>query len=214
MRSKMLSFFAHWPELARRFQMAGEWLLMFDYDGTLAPTALHPSQAKLSDIIRRKLRQLSLRDQCAVAVVSGRALSDLRRRVGLRHVIYIGNHGLEIESNGWGFEHPQAHEARRQLKSIPRPHWNKGSAANWLRRVVSRRTLVLYIGDGPTDEDAFRALAGDDVTLRVGKKKDSAATYYIQRQADVPLVLDKLIDLGSRPDRHRSHKEDRNTKLS
>src|SRR6185437_10154763 len=118
----MRSFFTHWPELAMRFRDAKEWLLMFDYDGTLAPIALRPSQARLSEAIRRKLRQLVLRDKCVVAVVSKRSLPDLRRRVSLHHIIYIGNHGLEIESNGWGFAYPDAPQAGREL------HWTKGSA--------------------------------------------------------------------------------------
>jgi trehalose-6-phosphatase len=186
----MRPFFARWPALVRRFQKAEEWLLMFDYDGTLAPIVLRPSHARLSDAIRRKLRRLTLRDKCAVAVVSGRSLSDLRRRVGIHHLIYVGNHGLDIESNGWGFAHHQTSEAGRER------HWDKGSAVNWLRRVMLRRTLVFYIGDGPTDENAFRVLAKDGVTLRVGRKNDSAAAYYVQRQTDVSRVLDKLIAVG------------------
>src|SRR5665213_502377 len=78
---EMRLFFAHWPDLARRFQKAEEWLLMFDYDGTLAPIVLRPSHARLSDANRRKLRRLALRDKCAVGVLSGRSLSDLRQRV-------------------------------------------------------------------------------------------------------------------------------------
>ena len=186
----MRSFFTHWPELAMRFRDAKEWLLMFDYDGTLAPIALRPTQARLSEAMRRKLRQLVLRDKCVVAVVSKRSLPDLRRRVSLHHIIYIGNHGLEIESNGWGFAYPDAPQAGREL------HWTKGSAVNWLRRMVPRRTLVFYLGGDLTDEDAFRALAKDGITLRVAKKKDSAAAYYIRSQADVALILDKLIAVG------------------
>jgi len=43
------------------------------------------------------------------------------------------------------------------------------------------------------DELAFQALAKVGVTLRVGKKKGSAAAYYVQRQSNVRQVLDKLI---------------------
>ena len=186
----MIPFFQHWQALAGRFEHAAEWLLIFDYEGTLMPTTRRPSHGKLSDIVRRKLRRLILRDNCAVAVVSERSLADLRHRVGIHHLIYMGNHGLEIESNGWGFAPPDGGQAGRPL------HWNRGSAVNWLRRVVSPRTLVFYLGDGPLDEIAFQALAKVGVTLRVGKKKGSAAAYYVQRQSDVRQVLDKLIAVG------------------
>jgi trehalose 6-phosphate phosphatase len=35
-----------------------------------------------------------------LAIVSGRALADVRRRVGLEEAIYVGNHGLEIDAPG------------------------------------------------------------------------------------------------------------------
>src|ERR1017187_3012872 len=164
----MIPFFQHWQALAGRFEHAAEWLLIFDYEGTLAPTTRRPSQAKLSEVVRRKLRRLILREHCAVAVVSERSLSDLRHRVGIHHLIYMGNHGSEIESNGWGFASPEGDQPGGPL------HWNRGSAVNWLRRVVSRRTLVFYLGDGPVDEIAFQTLAKVGVTLRVGRKKGSA----------------------------------------
>jgi len=186
----MISFFQHWQALAGRFEHAAEWLLIFDYEGTLVPATRPPFQAKLSDVVRRKLRRLILRDHCSVAVVSERSLPDLRHRVGIHHLIYMGNHGLDIESNGWGFASPEGGQAVRPL------HWNRGSAVNWLRRMVSPRTLVFYLGDGPMDEIAFHTLAKVGVTLRVGRKKGSAAAYYVQRQSDVRQVLDKLIAVG------------------
>jgi trehalose-6-phosphatase len=189
-KDTMIPFFEHWHSLAGRFEHAAEWLLIFDYEGTLMPTTRRPSQAKLSEVVRRKLRRLILREHCAVAVVSERSLADLRHRVGIHHLIYMGNHGLDIESNGWGFASPAGEQTGRPL------HWNRGSAVNWLRRVLSRRTLVFYLGDGAMDEVAFQALAKVGVTLRVGMKKGSAAAYYVSRQSDVRLVLDKLIAVG------------------
>jgi len=186
----MIPFFQHWQALAGRFEHAAEWLLIFDYEGTLVPATRRSSQAKLPEVVRRKLRRLILRDHCAVAVVSERSLADLRHRIGIHHLIYMGSHGLEIEGNGWGFAPPEGDQTGRPF------HWNRGSAVNWLRRVVSPRTLVFYLGDGPLDEIAFHTLAKVGVTLRVGRKKGSAAAYYVQRQSDVRQVLDKLIAVG------------------
>ena len=70
---------------------------------------------------------------------------------------------------------------------------DKGSA---LRRLVGDLGAVaaVYLGDDVTDEDGFRALEPDDVTIKVGAG-DTAARY---RVADVPgavAVLEHLADL-------------------
>ena len=41
-------------------------------------------------------------------IVSGRALNDIRERVGIANLIYAGNHGLEICGEGLHFVEPQA----------------------------------------------------------------------------------------------------------
>jgi len=53
-----------------------------------------------------------------VAIVSGRGLADVKRRVGVKGLIYSGNHGLEIEhARGARWAHP---EARRLAKAVAR----------------------------------------------------------------------------------------------
>ena len=51
----------------------------------------------------------------------------------------------------------------------PAVEWNKGHAVRWLlERYSSAAALPIYIGDDTTDEDAFAALPGDALTVRVG----------------------------------------------
>jgi trehalose 6-phosphate phosphatase len=70
-------------------------LLAFDFDGTLAPIVEDPQRAVLPDTTRALLSALAARRRCAV--LSGRALDDLRARLaGLPLVALVGNHGLEI----------------------------------------------------------------------------------------------------------------------
>ena len=69
--------------------------MCLDFDGTLAPIVDEPEDAELSEENRRLLRRLAGRDCVEVAIVSGRSLADLRDRVGVRDVVYAGNHGLE-----------------------------------------------------------------------------------------------------------------------
>lgn len=83
-------------------------LLLADYDGTLTRTVPDPGQAWLARGLRDDLRDLSLSARAHVGVLSGRAVRDLRSRVGLDAVIYAGCHGLEVEGPGLSFRHPAA----------------------------------------------------------------------------------------------------------
>ncbi len=69
-------------------------LLAFDFDGTLAP--IHPDRdlARMRDSTRALLDRACELYPCAV--ISGRALEDLRARLGPSRVKYlVGNHGIE-----------------------------------------------------------------------------------------------------------------------
>jgi len=81
--------------------MAGRHLLvLLDFDGTLAPIARSPAEARLPDETRYVLERLSRDTACGVAVVSGRAIGDLVAKVGVPGITYVGNHGLEIARPG------------------------------------------------------------------------------------------------------------------
>ncbi len=69
-------------------------LLMFDFDGTLATLAATPKQADLTPSVKLGLLRIARQPQTKVAVVSGRGLHDLKTKIGLSELIYIGNHGL------------------------------------------------------------------------------------------------------------------------
>ena len=94
--------FARYEELIPVLSRAG-LALFLDFDGTLAPIVDDPSLASFSRGMRGNLLRLVRLPGIRVAVVSGRSLSDLRERVGIRRITLAGNHGLEIE--GPGFRH-------------------------------------------------------------------------------------------------------------
>jgi trehalose-6-phosphatase len=52
--------------------------------------------------------------------VSGRALIDIRERVGLANLIYAGNHGLEISEGGLNFVEPDAVQRTKLLGELSR----------------------------------------------------------------------------------------------
>jgi trehalose 6-phosphate synthase/phosphatase len=70
--------------------------LFLDYDGTLSPRRDHPRQATLSPEMREALKACAEHPRIDVAVISGRALEDIRSTVAVPGIAYAGNHGLEI----------------------------------------------------------------------------------------------------------------------
>ena len=68
--------------------------IFLDYDGTLTPIVSHPEKAFLSDSTRQAL--LTLATRAPVAILSGRELEDVRKRVGIEGIVYAGSHGFDI----------------------------------------------------------------------------------------------------------------------
>ena len=71
---------------------------MLDFDGTLAPIVSDPRRARMGIRACHALEGVARR--CPVAVITGRALSDVQARVPIRGVSFAGNHGLEWSSEG------------------------------------------------------------------------------------------------------------------
>jgi len=102
--------------LLRRAKPNGSPALFLDFDGTLAPLAPRPDQAWLKSETRRLLTRISRR--VPVAVLSGRSLSDIRFRVGIKGIVYAGNHGLEIDGEGLRYRMEGEEDWRRRLRSL------------------------------------------------------------------------------------------------
>ena len=71
--------------------------LFLDFDGTLAPIRRRPEQVRLAPDLRRFLDSISSIGT-TVAIISGRGLSDVRRRAGVRGIWYAGAHGYFLQS--------------------------------------------------------------------------------------------------------------------
>jgi len=92
--------------------------LFLDYDGTLAPIAETPGKAAMSMETNYLLRRLSKAPNCKVAIVSGRALKDVSGRIGLKNIIYVGNHGFEIRGPKIDFKSPLPYRYIKTLAEI------------------------------------------------------------------------------------------------
>ncbi|MFA5164940.1 MAG: trehalose-phosphatase [Candidatus Omnitrophota bacterium] len=74
--------------------------LFLDYDGTLVPIADTPGKAVIPKSTKGLLRRLALDSGCRLAVISGRSLKDIKKMVGVKGIVYSGNHGLEVSGPG------------------------------------------------------------------------------------------------------------------
>ena len=70
--------------------------ILLDVDGVLAPIVDVPHEARVPAETRDELRRLHGR-YALLACISGRSGADARRIVGLDELVYVGEHGLELE---------------------------------------------------------------------------------------------------------------------
>ncbi len=82
--------------------------LFLDFDGTLVPIQKDPAKCVLSRQMKEQLRSLADSDRHLVTILSGRTLSDIKARVGIRNICYGGNHGLAISGKDMRFIHSGA----------------------------------------------------------------------------------------------------------
>lgn len=86
---------------------AAHLLVCLDFDGTLAPIVEEPDAATMAERNRAPVEALAADPAVTTAVVTGRALTDIRQRLSLP-ITYAGNHGLELYREGELAVHPIA----------------------------------------------------------------------------------------------------------
>jgi trehalose-phosphatase len=110
--------FSQIGKFMRRIRAAERLFLFLDYDGTLTPIVSHPDKANLSEEVRRLLLAFKKNPKILLAIVSGRSLEDIRNRVSLKGIYFIGNHGLEIFTPGCGIKQLIPEKVVPELKRI------------------------------------------------------------------------------------------------
>lgn len=179
--------------------LRGKPFLFLDYDGTLAPIAESPDKAVLSHTMHALI--LRLKERIPVAIVSGRGIDDVRRRVGIEDIIYAGNHGSEIWSSGQALVSRQSSEDRVMLEELLRRLTSalshipgvliedKGVTASIHYRTVGIKSLADF-------SDLFNRIARDYAkTFRItsGKKVVEIRPLNAWNKGDaVSWILDRL----------------------
>ncbi len=114
----MVPLWQEWRHILSRIEGARHLLLLSDYDGTLTPIASRPELAVIPPPIKELLSRLAAWEGGTGAVVSGRALEDVRALIGIEGLYYAGNHGLQIAGPGFSWVHPEAGATKPLLEDL------------------------------------------------------------------------------------------------
>ncbi len=257
----MKYLFTHWKNIQARIRQAKTLFLFLDYDGTLTPIVSRPELALCPSEVKRHLEKLRDLPGVYLTIISGRSLEDVRKKVGVSGLTYVGNHGLEIENPagkhkkllalarkrelmritqilqnslkkipGILFEDkgpilsvhyrnaprkfitqvPQMVEAEVQqwrsrwkmaygkmlLEIRPNINFSKGNAVKGiLGTFPSQGCLPIYLGDDQTDEDAFRVLKNQGISVLIGPARPpSAADFFLKHPDEVQEFLLRCVE--------------------
>jgi trehalose 6-phosphate phosphatase len=95
------------------------FVLLLDFDGTLAEFNPDPAAPELTPERWELLSRISREPGVSLGIVSGRRLDDLRARTRLpNHVFHAGLHGLEIEIDGERITHPDLAAAEARVEGL------------------------------------------------------------------------------------------------
>ncbi len=106
---------AQWARVARRLRAAKHLALFLDFDGTLASLRRRPEEVQLDESTRRALRRLAHHPRIKLWIISGRVRADVRKRVNLRGIAYLGLHGWDREGRSRRTPPTALGQAKRQL---------------------------------------------------------------------------------------------------
>ena len=140
-----------------------------------------------------------------------RARRAARDRLAGMTSIWIEDKGLSVAVHYRGAAEKTIQEARRILRKIltplrkslyvmdglkvwevlPRELPGKGVTAQGLVDRLPHESLAVYIGDDDTDETAFAALP-HEITVRVGKDRQTAANFYLNGPGEVLRFLTRF----------------------
>src|SRR5690242_2373158 len=94
----MPSLLEAWPKLAGRIGGAPSIALFLDFDGTLAPLVARPEDAAAGRLARAALARLGRIRRVRVWIISGRRHADLRERLNVPGLGYLGILGWDAGS--------------------------------------------------------------------------------------------------------------------
>jgi trehalose-phosphatase len=142
--------------LKEKIKKAERIFLFLDYDGTLTPIRRIPELALLSPSTRKSLESLVSIPRVVLTIVSGRALTEIKRLVNLDNLNYVGNHGLEMRVGASEYKLTQAKRIKERMSSLFRKI--KGKTRQFSGILVENKRLTLSIHYRMAKEDCLPQL--------------------------------------------------------
>lgn len=149
----MRHLFNHWSQVSGRLRSAPKIALFLDFDGTLAPLQSKPDQVSLEGSMRHALAALARNPRFRIWVISGRRREDVRARIRVPGVQYLGLHGWE--GRGGELAEDARHILQCLLSRIERAFAD--SPGLWIEDKEYALTLH-HGGIGPADLPRARAI--------------------------------------------------------
>jgi len=182
-----------WPHIVPRFRQAEAIALFLDFDGTLVPLRAKPEDVWLDTATRRALLRLTKCNRVRVWVISGRRLADVRERIGIAGVHYLGLHGWEGNGNGQRLSRCTQSYLRQAMWLVSR----QVNGAAGLRLEDKSAAFALHFRGAPGDSvtkaraamgrvldtftGCFRVIEGDAV-LEVLPRELAGKGWYARRE--------------------------------
>jgi len=134
---------AAWDEIADDLREARSVAVLTDFDGSLVKIQRHPGSVRLAKPARQVLADLA-RNDVMVGIVSGRSLADVRKRVGLPGICYVGCQGYSIQ-DARGHRITLANRDERRLLALATEQLKEKLAGlDGVRLEVKESTLAVH----------------------------------------------------------------------
>ena len=139
-------------------QIVKDWsgkkiFLFLDYDGTLSPIVEEFDKAFLSDDMRKVINEVS--KLCQTAIVSGRGMDDVKKRVKIEDLYYAGSHGFEISGpNNFYYEIEKARKLIPALDNIEKELRQTFIHVEGVKFERKKFALAVHYRQAPVEEES------------------------------------------------------------
>lgn len=140
----------YWQEIADRLTKAPLVALFLDFDGTLTEFCTRPEDVTLDPAMQAVLKALAQSERFRLWIVSGRRHADLRDRVGVSGIHYLGLYGWEARA--------EKHAREESLQAL------SGISA-WMKALLASAPSVWIEEKQYTVAVHHRAAAADEAEL-------------------------------------------------
>ncbi len=156
---------------------------------------IHPTTSQTKSLIKKIASDIKK----STKQIPGILIEDKELIVGIHYRLVTEKSGGEIKDIISKIISPYGKmfcigKGKKVYEIRPSIDWNKGKAILKVSELlgITDKSLKIYIGDDVTDEDAFKVLGKEEVSILVGHKKNSMAQYFCKSSSEVHKFLSNL----------------------